>query len=87
MTSMSAYLPPPRALWSGIFALVTSVCSTVGALYAQLSGEQTRIGRGAWIVVLCGAIGAAFLAGKAAWVAPVRARRRVSLKRVVKEEP
>ncbi len=60
-------MPPSHVLWAGGYALVTTLCTTIAAQYAQLAGTQTRIGTGAWIVAGCGALVAAFGAGKSAW--------------------
>jgi hypothetical protein len=60
-------MPPARALWSGLYALITTLCTTIAAQYAQLAGTQTSIGKGAWIVAGAGALMAAAGAVKAAW--------------------
>ena len=77
---MTAYLPPPRVVWHAIGGFFTTLATVVGSQYAQLAGTATSIGKGAWMVALSGAVGAAVVAGKAAWVEPVgtltRHRRR-----------
>jgi hypothetical protein len=71
---MSTYLPPPRVLWHAIGAFVTALTGALGTLYQQLAGSHTPISTGAWIWAISTALGAAFVAGKAAWVEPMQIR-------------
>lgn len=68
-------MPPTRAWFAGLYALLTTLATTVGGLYAQLAGTQTSIGKGAWITAVAGAVVAAAGAVKAGWPPdlPVRA--------------
>jgi hypothetical protein len=60
-------MPPLRAWLAGIAAANASLSTTISAQYVQLSGTQTSIGKGAWIVAGLGALVAAGVAVKAAW--------------------
>ena len=62
-------MPPARALWAGGYAAFMTLLTTITAQYAQLSGTDTSIGKGAWIVAVCGALAAGLGAGKTAWTA------------------
>lgn len=60
-------MPPIRAWFAGLYALLTTLCTTIAAQYAQLAGTQTSIGKGAWIIASAGALVAGAGAVKAAW--------------------
>lgn len=60
-------MPPARALWAGLYAMIMTTGTALASQFAQLAGTQTRIGTGAWITACLGGLMAAAGAVKGAW--------------------
>ena len=77
-------MPPARAWWSGLYTFVTTLCTALGAQYADKAVSE--IGRGAWITILAGTVLATAGVIKAATPAQEPRRPRRRRKRAAPEE-
>jgi len=80
-------MPPARAWWMGLYTFVTTLCTAIGAQYADKA--LTQISRGALIYIITGVIvtTAGVIKGATPAQAPRHHKRRRVYGRILPDRP